>query len=109
MKTPRHLRPLWLPLAIAGLVGPWWFNLQYFAAGGSVMPAVFFRDAMVNALTSAITVDVYLAAVAFSVAVAADRAAGLRRWWAVAAAFLIGLSFALPAYAWWRSGDNDGN
>ena len=62
----------------------------------------FFRDAFANALTSAITLDVYLSALAFSAGVALDVAAGRRRWWALPATFLIGLSFALPGYLWWR-------
>lgn len=102
MKT-RHLL---LALAVAGLLLPWRYNLLYFANGGSTLPGVFFRDAFANHLTTAITLDVYLAAVAFSVGVAIDRAAGLRRWWAIPATFLLGLSFALPGYLWWRLGQH---
>jgi hypothetical protein len=104
MNSPPFLRPLLAGLAIIGLLVPWYFNVIYFLAGGSVMPDVFFRDAFANALTTAITLDVYLAAITFSLAVAADihHPAGSRRWWAIAAAFGIGLSFALPAYLWWR-------
>ena len=99
--TPRHLL---FALAVAGLLIPWRYNLLYFAGGGSVLPDVFFRDAFANALTTAITLDVYLAAAAFCVGVALDRTAGGRRWWAVPVTFLVGLSFALPAYLWWRLG-----
>jgi hypothetical protein len=95
---------LWFSLAIVGLLLPWYHNLRYFAGGGSVAPDVFLRDAFANALTTAITLDVYLAAVAFSLGVALDRSMGPRRWWAVPATFAIGLSFALPAYLGWRSG-----
>ena len=28
----------------------------------------------------------------------------IERWWAIALAFFVGLSFALPAYLWWRGG-----
>lgn len=91
-----------LVLALLGLVLPWAYNIQYFLAGGSVAPEVFFRDAFANALTSAITLDVYLAAVAFSLVVGLDGPAGRSRWWALPATFFVGLSFALPAYAWWR-------
>lgn len=98
------LRPVLLALALVGLLLPWRYNLAYFADGGSVLPQVFFRDAFANALTTAITIDVYLAALAFSVAVATDASMGARRWWAVAATFGLGLSFALPGYLWWRLG-----
>lgn len=103
MPLSARLRFLMLLLALVGLVLPWWFNLQWFAAGGSVLPAVFWPAAFANALTTAITLDVYLAALVFALAVGADRAAGARRWWALPLTFGIGLSFALPAYLWWRS------
>src|SRR5688572_5084533 len=103
MTPSPQLRPLWLILAAIGLVLPWVFNTRYFAGGGSVLPGPFFEHAFANALTTAITLDVYLAAITFSVAVVADRAAGSRRGWAIPATFLVGLSFALPAYLWWRS------
>jgi hypothetical protein len=100
MKT-RHLL---LALSIIGLFLPWRYNLAYFAQGGSVLPDAFFQTAFANPLTTAITLDVYIAALAFSVGVAMDRAAGALRWWAMPATFLLGLSFALPGYLWWRLG-----
>jgi hypothetical protein len=97
--TPsRWLRRLCWALAVLGAAAPWYFNLRYFATGGSVAPGVFFADASANALTTAIAIDVYLAAVAFSIWVAADRALGAWRWAYVGACFGIGLSFALPLY-----------
>ena len=90
-------------LAAAGLLLPWYFNLAYFAAGGSVAPAVFFRDAFANPLTTAIAIDVYLAALAFSVGVAADRHRGRARWVAIPVCFGIGLAVALPLYLLWRA------
>ncbi|MFO1326155.1 MAG: DUF2834 domain-containing protein [Rubrivivax sp.] len=96
-------RVLLLLLALAGLALPWWFNLRWFAAGGSVAPVAFFGSAFANDLSTAITLDVYLAALSFSVAVALDRDAGARRWWALPLTFGVGLALALPAYLWWRS------
>jgi hypothetical protein len=99
-----HLPRRWLlALTLVGLLVPWYFNLQYFLGGGSPLPGPFFREAFANALTTAITLDVYLAAGVFCLAVAADRHGGRRRWWVVPATFCIGLSFALPGYLWWRS------
>jgi hypothetical protein len=106
--APPGVRALLLVLALLGLVLPWWFNLRYFAGGGGVAPGAFFGAAFANALTTAITLDVYLAALAFSVGVALDRDAGARRWWALPITFLVGLSFALPGYLWWRSGPRRG-
>jgi MFS-type transporter involved in bile tolerance (Atg22 family) len=106
METTR-LRPLarssLAVLAVAGLLLPWYFNLAYFAGGGSVAPAVFFRDAFANSLTTAITADVYLAALAFSVGVAADRRMSKARWLAIPVCFGIGLAVALPLYLLWRA------
>ena len=102
------VRATLLALAVAGLLAPWWFNLRWFAEGGSVAPASFFGSAFANALTTAITLDVYLAALAFCAGVALDRDAGARRWWAVPLTFLVGLSFALPGYLWWRSAPQRG-
>ena len=97
------VRAILVLLAAAGLLLPWYFNLAYFAAGGSVAPAVFLRDAFANPLTTAITLDVYLAAGAFSVGVAADRGLGNRRWIAIPLCFGIGLAVALPLYLLWRA------
>jgi len=86
-----------LGLVVLGLAIPWAFNVRYFLAGGHVLPGIFFRDAMANALTTAITLDVYLAAVSFSVWVLGERRVR-RPWLYVAACFGVGLSFALPLY-----------
>jgi hypothetical protein len=102
MNASRNAERLLFALAAVGLLLPWRYNLQYFVGGGSVAPDVFFRDAFANALTTAITLDVYLAAAAFSVGVALDAAAGRMRWWAIPATFFIGLSFGLPGYLAWR-------
>jgi len=96
-QADRVARAGWRVLVALGLLVPWWFNLRYFADGGSVLPQVFFRDAMANALTTAITLDVYLAAVAFSAWVLGERCVR-RPWLVVVACFGVGLSFALPLY-----------
>jgi len=98
------IRALLLLLTLAGLALPWWFNLRYLSGGGSLAPQAFFGAAFANPLSTAITLDVYLAALAFCVGVAKDTDAGPRRWWAVPLTFGVGLSFALPLYLWWRSG-----
>jgi hypothetical protein len=90
------LRALLLILAVMGFVLPWWFNLRYFSGGGSLAPGAFFGAAFANPLTTAITIDVYLAAAAFCVGVAKDADAG-------PLTFGVGLSLALPLYLWWRS------
>lgn len=98
----KHLRAFFLLLAFVGLAVPWYFNAVYFLAGGSVMPDVFWRDAFANPLTTGITLDVYLAAVAFSAWVATDRSLGAWRWACIAACFGISLAFAMPLYLAYR-------
>lgn len=93
-----QLRTALWALAAVGLVVPWIFHLQFFATGGSVRPGVFWPAAFANLLTTAITLDVYLAALAFALWVAADRDMGRWRWALIAACFGLGLSFALPVY-----------
>ena len=98
MHDHRYLRTFFLLLALVGLAVPWYFNAVYFLAGGSVMPGVFWRDAFANPLTTAITLDVYLAAGAFAAWVAADRTLGGWRWACIAACWGLGLAFAMPLY-----------
>ena len=102
LQLSRTTRWVLAALALAGLLLPWYYNLRYFAGGGGVAPQAFFGAAFANPLTAAITLDVYLAAISFSVAVACDRAAGARRWWAVPLCFFVGLAVALPGYLLWR-------
>ena len=97
------VRRVLLALSLVGLLLPWWFILRYLMGGGGLGPAEFFGAAAANALSTAITLDVYLAALGFSLGVALDRQAGARRWWALPLTFGVGLSFALPGYLWWRS------
>ena len=91
---------LYRALALAGLVATWTFNIRYFQSGGSLAPGRFWADAMVNPLTSAITIDVYLSALVFSVWVWHQTAA-ISRWRAlgwIALCFCVGLVVALPLY-----------
>jgi Terpene cyclase DEP1 len=101
---PHAVRRSLLALAACGLVLPWIWNIRYFLQGGSVMPQVFWPDAMANALTTAITVDVYLAATSFSVWVLWDQRVR-RPWLLVLACFGLGLAFALPLYLALRGAD----
>jgi hypothetical protein len=91
---------VYLLLAIAGLVLPWYFNLAYLGGGGSLAPGPFLAAVSVNALTSAITWDVYIAAAVASIWMVRDgRRHGIRRpWLYVVLCFAVGLSFAYPLY-----------
>lgn len=102
MKPSSSSAMAWLyrVLALAGLVFTWAFNLHYLGTGGSLSPSRFWADAMVNPLTSAITIDVHLSALVFSVWVWHQTAA-IGRWRAlgwIALCFGVGLVVALPLY-----------
>lgn len=54
-------------LAAVGLLATWYYNGQYIMNGGGLGPNEFFGAAFANSLTSAITIDVYLSSLVFSV------------------------------------------
>lgn len=87
-------------LAAVGLMATWYYNGLYILGGGGLGPAEFFGTAFANALTTAITIDVYCSALVFSVWVVTDaKRMGLRRSWLyVVVCFCIGLAVALPLY-----------
>ncbi len=82
-------------MAVLGLVLPWGFYVYDFSQGGSL--AMFWLKATVNPVATAITLDVYLAALAFSVWVLAERRTR-HPWCVVAVCFAVGLACALPWY-----------
>jgi uncharacterized membrane protein YhaH (DUF805 family) len=98
MHSPRLV--FYAVAAFIGLVATWYFNLQYFAGGGSVAPAAFFSAAGANALTTAITIDVYIAAVVFSAWVITERKRhrAPRPGLYIVLCFAVGLAFAFPLY-----------
>lgn len=97
----RSLLPLvYAVLAVIGLVATWAFNIVFFQSGGSLAPAVFFGSAFANALTTSITLDVYLAALVFSIwAWSEARRVGMR-WPAlyIALCFGVALAVAFPLF-----------
>lgn len=88
-------------LAFAAFVVTWYFNGRYILGGGGLGPTEFLGAAFANDLTQAITLDVYLAALAFSIWVVRESRSGIavrRPWLYVALCFGIGLAIALPLY-----------
>ncbi len=98
--TQRPPHPAWngaLAILLAlGLLLPWSVYLHHFLWEGGAITQ-FFQHATVNAVSTAITLDVYLAALGFSLWVAWERR--VRRPWAyMVLCFGVGLSVALPLY-----------
>lgn len=103
--SPTRRNTLYL-LAAIGLAIPWTYNIVFLLGGGSFAPGPFMAAVGANALTTGITWDVYLAAIAFSVWLLGDaRAGGTRHAWVyVVLCFGVGLAFALPLYLARRRG-----
>ncbi|NOT81594.1 MAG: DUF2834 domain-containing protein [Gallionella sp.] len=87
-------------LAFIGLVATWYFNLKYLSGGGGLEPDQFFGSAFANYLTSAITVDVYLSALVFSIWTffESKNGNGPKPWLFIVMCFAIGLAIAFPLY-----------
>lgn len=100
MSRKSGLANLYYALAVAGLLATGYYNGQYFLHGGGLGPNEFFGAAFANALTTAITIDVYLAALVFSIWVITDakRVALKRPWLYVVLCFGVGLAIAYPLY-----------
>lgn len=96
---------IYYTMAGIGLVATWYFNIRFFLDGGSIAPGPFFDSAFANALTAAITVDVYWAALAFSVWTVLERRhpGAPSPWPYIALCFGLGLAFAFPLYLGRRS------
>lgn len=102
MFKPTAQKPQIFPLAMRvlaalGLLLSWMFYGFHLAKGGSLAPEGFMAAATVNDVSKAITVDVYLAALAFAAWVLQERRVRWP-WLYVVLCFGVGLSFALPLY-----------
>jgi len=75
-------------------------NILYFATGGSVAPLQFFAAAIANNLTTAITIDIYLSALFFSVWVWIEANSVSMKWpiLYIVICFGLGLAVALPLF-----------
>lgn len=106
MRHHRNLATVYYALALLGLGATWYYNVLYLLNGGSLAPGVFFEAAFANALTTAITLDMYLTGLVFSVWVLSDAGRIHLRWpWLyVVLCFGVGLAIALPLYLARREG-----
>jgi hypothetical protein len=83
------LAAVYLVLALAGLVGTWWFNIAFFAAGGTDYLGGWFA----NAASSSAAVDIIVMAIAACLVIVVEgRRLGLRP---VVLVLLVVLSFAV--------------
>lgn len=86
-------------LAVAGLVGTWWFNITFLstAPGASYVGAWF-----ANPASSSVAVDVIVVAIAACVFFVREGTRLGWRWWAIAAfvvlSFAVAVSFTFPLF-----------
>jgi uncharacterized membrane protein len=112
MTTPTfRLAPVYYALAVIGFIATWYYNGLYLLGGGGLRPSEFFGTAFANALTTAITIDVYCAAVVFSIWIVTDsKRVGLRwPWFHILVCFFVGLAVAFPLYLAQREKRLDAN
>jgi hypothetical protein len=85
-------------LAIAGAIGPWIYNLQFFGAGQE--PLDFISILFTNPASASVTVDILIASLAFLIwmIIEAHRL-GMKHWW-IYIVVAIGVAFAaaLPLF-----------
>lgn len=100
MNNKTSLASLYYLLAVIGFLATWYYNGQYILNSGGLMPNEFFGAAFANVLTTAITIDVYLSAIVFSIWVLSDskRHDIKSPWLYIALCFFIGLAISLPLY-----------
>ena len=93
------MRAFYALVAVAGLVGTWWFNLQHRGSAGAFVGAVFATPA-----SSSIGVDVLGVAVAASAFVVVEgRRLGMRwAWVLVPLSAVTAIAFTFPLFLAWR-------
>ncbi len=97
------LRKLYLALAVAGTIVPFWFLTVFFIEAGLDLRA-FLAAVFANGATSGFAVDLVISSVAFWFAMFAleRRDGGPKPWGFVAVNLCVGLSAALPLYLYVR-------
>jgi Terpene cyclase DEP1 len=91
------LAVLYLVLAIAGLIGTWYFNLQFFASDSRLD---YLQAWFANPASSSAAVDIIVVACAGCVFIAVESWR-LRIWWAwvlIPLSFVLAVAFALPLF-----------
>lgn len=87
-------------LALVGLLGTWYFNIQYVAQGGGFSPAAWLRLGFVNPAAASITVDLLVAFAVFLVWTPLEaRRIGMRAGWLYPVlGVLVAFAFAFPVF-----------
>lgn len=99
------LQGVYLGLAVAGSLLPWWFLAQFFQQSGVDLEA-FFRQALANPVAIDLAIDLVISALAIFIWVWVElpRLGLSRRWWVlcIIVSLSISLSCGLPLFLWFR-------
>ncbi len=97
------MKNIYLVLAIAGFIAPYYFFLQIPPENLSDLPALI-QPLFANNFMRGLTMDLTVAAITFGVFVFAEanRLQMKTPWLYLLAAVLVGLSFALPLFLYFR-------
>ena len=96
---------IYAALAVAGLVIPWYFNLQFMrAAGGQFALGAFVAGGYANPAAASLTSDLTVGATAFLIWMIAEaRRLGMRYAWVYAVLlFGVAFGFACPLFLFMR-------
>lgn len=88
-------------LALLGLIGTWYFNLQFMSESGGTFSAVdFVRAGYANSASSSLGNDLLVGTLAFLVwSFAEARRLGMRHWWIyLVLTFGVAFAFAFPLF-----------
>jgi hypothetical protein len=87
-------------LSIAGLIGTWYFNIQFMHEGGPSSAVKFIRDVYANNASSSIGNDVTIAAIAFLVwSYFEAKRLAMKLWWLfIPLTICIALACAFPLF-----------
>jgi len=96
------LKLVYLLLAIAGAIIPFWFFLDFGATAG-IHPMAFIAALFVNGAAGGFTADLLISSVVFWVFLFSQQSEGPKPWLFIGLNLCIGLSCALPAYLYARA------
>ena len=97
------MKRLYLLLAILGLILPYYFFVSFLVAYGLDLPLLF-DQLFANDISTFFAIDLVITAIVFLVfSYRESRRAGMGHWWAyLVSTLVIGPSFALPLFLYFR-------
>jgi hypothetical protein len=96
---------MYLLMAIAGAVVPWYFNIQHFLTSDvPFTPVTFVQSGLVTPMSTSLTVDFFIGSTAMLIWMGVEgRRLGMRHLWVYfATTFMIAFAFACPLFMFMR-------